>query len=84
MEEKTIRVLVVDDERPIRRFLHATRSGPQAGEESTHLMWGSNSETKAHLLRVNASNLRQKIEADPVRPHYIVTEPGVGYRLRAD
>jgi two-component system KDP operon response regulator KdpE len=33
-------------------------------------------------LRVNISNLRRKIEADPARPQYIVTEPGVGYRLR--
>jgi two-component system, OmpR family, KDP operon response regulator KdpE len=31
---------------------------------------------------VNISNLRRKIEADPARPIYIVTEPGVGYRLK--
>jgi len=37
-----------------------------------------------HMLRVNRSNLRRKIETDPARPHYLVTEPGVGYRLRAD
>ena len=36
------------------------------------------------MLRVNISNLRHKIEADPTRPRYIVTEPGVGYRLRMD
>lgn len=35
----------------------------------------------AHLLRVHMSNLRRKIEPDPNRPRYIVTEPGVGYRL---
>lgn len=37
-----------------------------------------------HLLRVNISNLRRKLECDPSRPRYIVTEPGVGYRLRSD
>jgi two-component system KDP operon response regulator KdpE len=35
-----------------------------------------------HLLRVNISNLRRKIEPDPTRPTYIHTEPAVGYRLR--
>jgi len=37
-----------------------------------------------HLLRVTISNLRSKIEHDPDRPSYILTEPGVGYRLRAE
>ncbi len=46
-----------------------------------HLVWGSNNEANAHLLRVNISNLRRKIETEPARPHYIMTEPGVGYRL---
>jgi len=35
-----------------------------------------------HLLRVTISNLRAKIEPDPCRPVYLLTEPGVGYRLR--
>jgi two-component system, OmpR family, KDP operon response regulator KdpE len=34
-----------------------------------------------HLLRVTMSNLRSKIEPNPDRPRYILTEPGVGYRL---
>jgi len=51
-------------------------------QQLIHLVWGSNYEAEAHLLRVNISNLRQKIEADPARPHFIMTEPGVGYRLR--
>jgi len=40
-------------------------------------------EQEMHMLRVNISNLRRKIEPDPSRPRYVVTEPGVGYRLRA-
>lgn len=41
-------------------------------------------EDERHLLRVNMSNLRRKLEADPTRPRYVVTEPGVGYRLRSE
>ncbi len=61
-----------------------------AGKVLTHEMlirsiWGGesvNGEGDSHLLRVNMSNLRRKLETDPSRPHFIVTEPGVGYRLR--
>jgi two-component system KDP operon response regulator KdpE len=45
-------------------------------------VWGGNYEVNSHLLRVNMSNLRRKIENDPLRPRHIITEPGVGYRLR--
>lgn len=46
-------------------------------------VWGGTCyEDDLHLLRVNISNLRRKLEKDPTRPRYIVTEPGVGYRLR--
>ena len=54
-------------------------------EQLIHSIWGSESasdEEDAHLLRVNVSNLRRKLETDPSRPHFIVTEPGVGYRLK--
>lgn len=47
-------------------------------------VWGgAHYEDVQHLLRVNISNLRRKLEQEPARPRYIVTEPGVGYRLRA-
>lgn len=46
-------------------------------------VWGTAYLTETHLLRVNISNLRHKIEPDPDQPHYILTEPGVGYRFRA-
>jgi two-component system KDP operon response regulator KdpE len=39
--------------------------------------------TNAQYLRVYVRQLRQKIEADPERPHYVLTETGIGYRLRA-
>lgn len=47
-----------------------------------HKVWGSGYEEDAHVLRVNISNLRRKIESDPSRPGYILTESGVGYRFR--
>ena len=48
-------------------------------------VWGgAHYEDSQHLLRVNVSNLRRKLEVNPARPRYIVTEPGVGYRLRCE
>lgn len=44
-------------------------------------VWGTGYEGQTHLLRVNISNLRRKLEPDSARPQYIMTEPGVGYRL---
>jgi two-component system KDP operon response regulator KdpE len=46
-------------------------------------IWGKKEEPEdaLHLLRVTISNIRNKIEPDPNRPEYILTEPGVGYRL---
>ncbi len=45
-------------------------------------VWGVAYEEDAHLLQVNVSNLRRKLEPDPARPRFIQTEPGVGYRLK--
>ncbi len=49
-----------------------------------HEVWGPGYEQEKHLLRVNVSNLRSKLEAEPARPQHILTEPGVGYRLRSN
>jgi two-component system KDP operon response regulator KdpE len=46
-------------------------------------VWGPGYERQKHLLRVNMSNLRNKLEREAARPQYILTEPGVGYRLRS-
>jgi two-component system, OmpR family, KDP operon response regulator KdpE len=51
-------------------------------QQLIHQVWGNTYEADAHLLRVNISNLRRKIELDPSRPHFVMTEPGVGYRLK--
>ncbi len=59
-----------------------------AGRVMTHnqllrIVWGAGYETETHLLRVNISNLRRKIEDDPNQPHYILTESGIGYRINS-
>jgi two-component system, OmpR family, KDP operon response regulator KdpE len=56
------------------------------GKLLTHRMllrevWGPSYQVEAHYLHVYVSNLRKKIEPDPSRPRYILTEPGAGYRL---
>ncbi len=58
-----------------------------AGKVLTHnqilrQIWGPAYMEQPHLLRVNISNLRRKIEPEPNRPRYILTELGVGYRLK--
>jgi two-component system KDP operon response regulator KdpE len=45
-------------------------------------VWGYRSDEQAHYLRNYIHHLRHKLEADPARPVYLSTEPGVGYRLR--
>ncbi len=71
-EYELLRVLIID-----------------AGKVLTHrhllrTVWGAEYGDELHMLHVNISNLRRKIEKDPARPELIITEPGVGYRLRTD
>ncbi len=47
-------------------------------------VWGSNTNADTQFVRVLVGQLRQKLEADPSRPQILCTEPGLGYRLRAD
>ena len=44
-------------------------------------VWGPSHSDQVHYLRVHMVQLRRKLEADPARPRYLQTEPGVGYRL---
>jgi two-component system KDP operon response regulator KdpE len=45
-------------------------------------VWGPAYETETHYLRVHVAHIRSKLEPDPSRPRYVITEPGVGYRLK--
>ena len=47
-------------------------------------VWGPTHVHHTHYLRIYMKQLRDKLEADPVRPRYLITESGVGYRLCAD
>ena len=60
-----------------------------AGKVLTHHfllqeVWGVEYGEELHMLHVNISNLRRKIEQDSAHPQLIITEPGVGYRLKSD
>jgi two-component system KDP operon response regulator KdpE len=44
-------------------------------------VWGPGYQTETHYLRVYMAQLRRKLEPDPARPRYLLTEPGMGYRL---
>lgn len=60
-----------------------------AGKVLTHRqilkqIWGAAYLEQPHVLRVNISNLRHKLENDASRPRYILTESGVGYRFKCE
>jgi two-component system KDP operon response regulator KdpE len=61
----------------------------RAGKVATHAqlladVWGPGGEGQTHYLRIYMAQLRSKLEADPTRPRYFLTEPGVGYRLNEE
>jgi two-component system KDP operon response regulator KdpE len=60
-----------------------------AGKVLTHKqllneVWGPEFADETHYLRVHFAQIRQKVEDDPARPHFVITDAGVGYRLRTD
>jgi two-component system KDP operon response regulator KdpE len=44
-------------------------------------VWGPQYERETHYLRIYMSQIRRKLEPDPSRPRYFITEPGMGYRF---
>ncbi len=60
-----------------------------AGKVLTHRqllkdVWGPQQVQETHYLRVFMANLRRKLEADPTQPRYLITEQGIGYRLKSE
>ena len=73
---------------PIEYKLLATLAR-HAGKVLTHRQllkeaWGPNAVEQTHYVRVYMTQLRHKLEDDPSRPRYLLTESGVGYRLKAE
>ena len=67
------------------RLLQELTSAPGRVLTHQHLLkavWGPGHAEDVHYVRVHMANLRKKIEADPNRPQWLVTEAGVGYRLK--
>jgi two-component system KDP operon response regulator KdpE len=61
----------------------------RAGKVATHAqllsdVWGPGGDGQNHYLRIYMAQLRHKLEADPTRPRFFLTEPGVGYRLNEE
>ena len=96
---ETRKVLVTDhqDDRESTREVHLTPKEfdllvyfvKHSGKVLTHrtllaAIWGGNYVEQNEYLRVFVGNLRKKLEPDPARPRYILTEPWIGYRFSAD
>jgi two-component system KDP operon response regulator KdpE len=62
-------------------FLAVRRDSVQSQETILRSVWGFHHGQYTQTLRVHISHIRQKIEADPAQPQYILTEPGIGYRF---
>ncbi|HEU5384139.1 MAG TPA: response regulator transcription factor [Ktedonobacteraceae bacterium] len=75
------KVVLTPTEYRLLAFLarHAGRIVPQ--DTLLDQVWGKEYVGEHHLLQVNINRLRHKLEADPAHPHYLLTEPGVGYML---
>jgi two-component system KDP operon response regulator KdpE len=85
------RVFVGDDEKRLTptEYRLLTLLVRHAGKVLTHRqilkeVWGPPYVNETQYLRVYMGQLRHKLESEPARPRYLVTEPGVGYRLRVD
>lgn len=87
----TRRVLIEGDEIRLtpREYDLVRALARHAGRVVTHrqvitAVWGPGAQVDAQSVRVLVGQVRQKLEADPSAPRLLLTEPGVGYRLRAD
>jgi two-component system KDP operon response regulator KdpE len=85
------RVFVGDDEVRLTRTEYRLLAAlvRQAGRVVTHRqllleVWGPGAIDHAHYVRIYMGQLRHKLERDPARPRYLLTETGVGYRLKED
>lgn len=76
-----IEIQLTPTEYEILRLLVTNAGKVITNRQLLRQVWGEGYDD-LHILRVNVSNLRHKLEPDPSRPTYLHTEPGVGYRLK--
>jgi two-component system KDP operon response regulator KdpE len=65
----------------LMRVLAQNRDRLLTHRQLLHEVWGPSYGEETHYLRVHVAHIRAKLEPDPSRPRYLITEPGVGYRL---
>ncbi|WP_265444581.1 response regulator [Flexivirga meconopsidis] len=83
--------IALRDDQPVRltptewHFLETLAARPGHLVSQADLLrevWGPGYEKETHYLRVYAGGLRRKLEPDPANPRYLITDPGIGYRLQ--
>lgn len=79
---KGVQVQLTPTEYDLLKLLITESGRVLTHQQLLHKVWGKSYEHDLQILRVNISNLRKKIEEDPRHPQLLVTEPGIGYRLR--
>jgi len=75
------RIRLTPTEWQILEVLARNRGRLVTGRQILHVVWGPADTTETNYLRVYMAQLRRKLEPDPPQPRYLITEPGVGYRL---
>jgi two-component system KDP operon response regulator KdpE len=75
------RIKLTPTEWQILELLARNRGRLVTGRQILHEIWGPTYGTETNYLRVYLAQLRRKLEPDPPRPRYLITEPGTGYRF---
>lgn len=75
-------VLLGPTEFELVRVFAQRRGRPITDRQLLSAVWGPEHELDTHRLRVAVARIRAKLERDASRPEYLITEPGIGYRLR--
>ncbi len=80
--QKNVEVHLTPNEYEVLKYL-ATNAGRVVTHQNIlRAVWGPQFEDENHYLRVCIAQMRRKLEPEAERPRYIVTEPGIGYRLK--
>jgi len=79
-----VEIKLTPKEFDILRYLIAKRGSVVTHRQLLQAVWGSEYVDQTEYVRIFINQLRRKIEPDPHKPRYIITEPWVGYRLASD